>query len=237
MLCLMKSDTGDNVIKLQHLLNHCLAGPQLVVDGEFSTPTYKAVIRFQNKSGLQIDGVVGPVTLTALVKVAMPALFKDEMPSWIKVAWGEIGQVELAGSSHNPRIIEYLKTCSNAFSEDEIPWCSAFGKWCMKQAEIDTNGVDAMARSWTRFDTAMKHLRPGAPTVFWRVDPKASTGHFAFALFGDDEMIACLGGNQRNSVCVQFYPTYRLLSYRWPIKRLNAVRHTEQLNTERRENG
>ncbi len=58
---------GANVEKLQKLLNAKGAKPALDVDGIFGTLTLSAVYAFQKKSGLAVDGIVGPKTWKALL--------------------------------------------------------------------------------------------------------------------------------------------------------------------------
>jgi peptidoglycan hydrolase-like protein with peptidoglycan-binding domain len=57
-------DTGESIVTLQSDLNK--VGYWLVVDGQFGERTQGAVISFQSKSGLDSDGIVGPLTWTKL---------------------------------------------------------------------------------------------------------------------------------------------------------------------------
>jgi len=58
---------GDNAAEwLQAALNHLGADPQLVVDGCYGRHTRRAVRAFQAAHGLAPDGLVGPLTLSAL---------------------------------------------------------------------------------------------------------------------------------------------------------------------------
>lgn len=63
---LRKGDSGKSVTYLQTLL--CDVGEPLAVDGIFGSKTEAAVKDFQNKAGLTLDGVVGPMTWDALEK-------------------------------------------------------------------------------------------------------------------------------------------------------------------------
>jgi hypothetical protein len=51
---------GDSVKALQRFLNS--QGENLVIDGNFGQLTKTAVLRYQNKKGLVVDGIVGPKT-------------------------------------------------------------------------------------------------------------------------------------------------------------------------------
>ena len=57
---LVIGEKGESVVKLQTSLN--LQGESVMIDGIFGTHTEDAVKRFQAKSGLVSDGIVGPRT-------------------------------------------------------------------------------------------------------------------------------------------------------------------------------
>lgn len=67
---LRKGDTGEDVKKLQELLNGC--GESLAVDGKFGEKTKKAVEDFQRLMGLTADGICGDQTWAALERPADP---------------------------------------------------------------------------------------------------------------------------------------------------------------------
>ena len=72
---LKKGSQGNDVVTLQKNLNKVL-GTKLAEDGDFGDKTFAAVKTFQNKAGLDVDGVYGPATDKALqkaVKNAKPA--------------------------------------------------------------------------------------------------------------------------------------------------------------------
>ena len=52
------------------------------------------------------------------------------VPPWIPIAEKELGVAEVAGSSSNKRVLEYLRSCemlpANMQSTDETAWCSAW---------------------------------------------------------------------------------------------------------------
>lgn len=59
-----QGSSGQSVRELQQKLNKL--GYKLIVDGEFGSLTYNAVIDFQRKHNLEVDGVVGQQTLSAV---------------------------------------------------------------------------------------------------------------------------------------------------------------------------
>lgn len=135
-------------------------------------------------------------------------------PAWLSIAWDERGQKEHNGPGDNPRILQYQSACSFNAKDEEVPWCSSFANWVMKQAGIRGSG-EASARSWLKWGQQLQQPRRGAITVLSR--PGAPTnGHVAFYLGEEGGKLKLLGGNQENQVKVSYYPKDRLLSYRWP---------------------
>ncbi len=59
-----RGSSGQVVSDLQRRLN--AFGASLVVDGAFGSATHTAVVSFQRSRGLAQDGVVGPMTWSAL---------------------------------------------------------------------------------------------------------------------------------------------------------------------------
>ena len=62
---------GNGVKWVQWHLNYSDSGKKLSVDGAFGVLTKAAVLRFQKKHGLAVDGIVGPKTRAALRKAVM----------------------------------------------------------------------------------------------------------------------------------------------------------------------
>src|SRR3954468_17890419 len=92
----------EAVGELRKLLNQL--GASLEVDGDFGRDTEDAVIAFQEKHGLDADGVVGPLTAQALeLAAANPGkAIKAEVrtdfatgPVWWQWALHEIGVAEV----------------------------------------------------------------------------------------------------------------------------------------------
>lgn len=66
MPILKKGSKGVPVENLQKELNRLKAKPQLKPDGIFGTNTRKAVMFFQKRAKVKVDGEVGPVTTAAI---------------------------------------------------------------------------------------------------------------------------------------------------------------------------
>lgn len=90
---LRKGSTGQGVKELQEKLNKL--GYGLVVDGDFGNKTQTAVLDFQRKSNIEIDGIVGPTTLsflnTAISKISLGNSSPNEKkPYLVKITASEL---------------------------------------------------------------------------------------------------------------------------------------------------
>jgi uncharacterized protein (TIGR02594 family) len=152
----------------------------------------------------------------------------DTTPAWIRTARREIGQHEVAGSQHNPRIMQYIRTCTNIQEteaqrryveregEEGVEWCSAFVNWCVLQAGIaGTN--HALASSWANWGTRLTGPRQGAIVCFsWNGGSRINHVAFCDEVNGEFKM---LGGNQTGhggQVSSVGFSTGAAKHYRWP---------------------
>lgn len=219
---------NSDVKILQTLLNSLLnPSPTLKVDGEFGPRTDAAVKRIQAQLNIGVDGIVGPKTWQALenkqqgkVVVHSPKVI-DFGNSWMQIAQSEIGQREIIGKNHNPKILAYHATTTLKASSDETPWCSSFVNWALKQAQI-TGTNSASAASWASWGEKTTG-KNGAITIIR--NPKVanssltSTGnHVGFLIQETATHYELLGGNQSNQVRATLFPkkSWNLLGYRWP---------------------
>ena len=134
----------------------------------------------------------------------------------LATALGEIGQAEIVGSQHNPRILEYFRTVGHAWVDnDETAWCAAAVGWVLQ-----VNGYHSTrslaARSYLEYGVQTVEPAPGDLAVFWRGNnnPGNPFGHVAFYLGRFAGQIYVLGGNQSNQWNVTTYDQRRLLQYR-----------------------
>lgn len=137
-------------------------------------------------------------------------------PSWLRTARGEIGVKRNKGGSHNPKILEYLKTVGLGQNEN-IAWCAAFAAWCLKKNNVDIKGVTGMAKSFSTASSFEKISSPlyGCIVVFNR-PPKPESGHVGFYVGAEGGRIKVLGGNQGSAVSIAGFGTNNLLGYYWP---------------------
>lgn len=131
----------------------------------------------------------------------------DTAPPWIQIARRECeaGVQEIPGARHNPRIMEYIRTCANIQEtegqrryveregEEGVEWCSAFVNWCLRQAGIiGTN--HALAASWSKWGEPLTGPQRGAVVGFsWKGASKIHHVAFCDEVNGEFKM---LGGNQ-----------------------------------------
>lgn len=86
---------GDQVREIQRGLSS--AGYKVTVDGKFGKATESAVRAFQKKSGLYVDGIVGPRTADALDKEALKTGTKNTSPATVYTVKRNETLSEIAG--------------------------------------------------------------------------------------------------------------------------------------------
>lgn len=136
-----------------------------------------------------------------------------ELP-WVEAANEELGQAEIVGKKHNPRVIEYHQSTSLKAQTDEIAWCAAFINWVLIECGI-TGTTSAAAQSFLKWGDKLEEPKLGCICVLKR-GSKAWMGHVGIVVKFDDDYVWLLGGNQSNMVCVRKYSRSKELGYRWP---------------------
>jgi uncharacterized protein (TIGR02594 family) len=232
MSVLRSGSQGPHVRKLQLLLNSSLVpSPKLTIDGDFGDRTEQAVRRFQQMRGLPQDGIVGQVTWAALNQTfsvgSKPSRASNHSNcKWMAIAEAELGiHEDSIPGHHNQRIVEYHQATSLRAATDEVPWCSSFVNWVMKQAGYRGSN-NALAKSWLEWGLSMDAPREGAVVVIKKkgatsdVTTGSSTGfHVAFFVSSSQAHIRLLGGNQGDEVKYSNFSLkgYDIKGYRWPI--------------------
>lgn len=139
----------------------------------------------------------------------------DNIPKWLEIASHELGVAEIAGIDSNKRILQYHSETSLKATSDEIPWCSSFVNWCMKQSMIKGT-YSASARSWLKWGYECEPIK-GCVVILKRGKDEKS-GHVGFLIEHDESFVHILGGNQSNKVCIQKYAKHDVLGYRWAFR-------------------
>lgn len=130
----------------------------------------------------------------------------------LEVALSQYGKKEIAGSKHNPLILEYHKT-TGGFSDDETPWCSSFINWCAIKAGVEHTNK-ANARSWLNIGITKNNLDIGDVVIFKRGDNPVQ-GHVAIFIASNGmDYIYVLGGNQNDTVNISSYRVADIIGIR-----------------------
>jgi uncharacterized protein (TIGR02594 family) len=140
-------------------------------------------------------------------------------PPWLKRAFQELGEHEIAGRTSNPDIERFLQSTVEGppgHMSDETAWCSAFVNCMIEDATLLEGTNSVAARSWLDFGKAIKNPVRGCIVVFSRPDAGPAFGHVAFFLRKSGDTIRVIGGNQSDSVSISEYAASRLLGYRLP---------------------
>ncbi len=164
----------------------------LLSGGVYKAATFRENGRLFLSNG-SIESLIGGET-----EFWLDAVVINSEPRWLGTARQELGQTEILGSQHNPRILEYLHTTGSWWTTDETPWCSAFCNWVMIQSGIEgTNSAAAL--SWRNWQGSVTLDRPAVGAI--AVKTRAGGGHVGFvAGINAGGQIVILGGNQNDSV-------------------------------------
>jgi uncharacterized protein (TIGR02594 family) len=145
---------------------------------------------------------------------ATPTVTAVGEPAWLAIARAQMGQKEIPGKAHNPRVVEWFKRVGAGwFTDDETPWCGAFVGHCLLAAGIPIveKGLAVRAKAWADWGKPTQP-RVGAIAVFGR----EGGGHVGFVVGESADNLYILGGNQSNEVNIMPLAKARLVAMRWP---------------------
>jgi uncharacterized protein (TIGR02594 family) len=198
------------------------------VDGVWGRRTIAAVRLFQTHEGLVADGIVGPLTSSALllrggIAGADVAPVVALLP-WFETARQLTGTREIAGTKSNPIILDWADDLDIHYPNDDIAWCGLYVAHCigstLPEEVLPVNPLGA--RRWLNFGV-QSNPRLGAVMVFWRGSRTGWQGHVGFYAGEDDGAYQILGGNQSNKAGLAWIKKSRLLEARWPVTALSIV--------------
>ena len=150
-----------------------------------------------------------------------------QQPSWMAVAWAELGQSEVSGPGANPRVVDYFRQVGHSsVGDDETAWCAAFVGACLERAGFASTR-SLMARSYLEWGEPAIEPHAGSIAVLTR-GTNTSLGHVGFLVGMTDTAVYLLGGNQSDAVGVARFDRRRLLGTRMP-----TARATESVATDR----
>ncbi len=127
---------GKQVRLIQELL--CLIGFPVAIDGDYGPATESAVRQFQEKKGLNIDGMVFVKTFEQLIQPLeraieeIPANGKTRAQMVVEYAQQHLsaGPREVGGQNRGPWVRLYMKGREG----NEWPWCAGFVSYILGQA-------------------------------------------------------------------------------------------------------
>ncbi|ADV48995.1 Conserved hypothetical protein CHP02594 [Cellulophaga algicola DSM 14237] len=139
-----------------------------------------------------------------------------ERASWMQIAYGELWTEEIAGSRHNPRVIEYHESAGhkNKTDDKDWPWCASFVCWVYSKSKEHTGKITAKATDWKNWGKEDSKENPmyGALAVIDWDENDNGAGHVGFVVNVDGDNVYLLGGNQtggdkstNGKVCVSRY--------------------------------
>lgn len=149
--------------------------------------------------------------------------FVDEaIPPWLVKARGYLGEKEIRGPKHNPKVVKFWQTIRlPGIRDDETPWCAAFVGAVLELAGF-VSTRKGNARSYNNWGVPLDRPCVGAIVVFWRGSRSGWKGHVGI-LVGKSANgnWLILGGNQGNAVSIkEYYPLghrkSRVLGLRYP---------------------
>lgn len=126
---------------------------------------------------------------------------------WMKTAYGELGQSEVAGAKANPRILNYFKASKFWGADDsggKNAWCGSFVAWVMKENGHTPVKNAFRAKSWKDFGKTIKDPIFGAIAI----KSRKGGGHVGFVVgkSASGKELFILGGNQGDKVSIAKYP-------------------------------
>ena len=136
-------------------------------------------------------------------------------PRWYALALTFLGEREIPGREHNPKIVQWWTDIRSKIRDDETPYCAAFAGAMLERSGIVSTRSPA-ARSYCNYGAKLTFPVLGCIVVFER-PPHTWSGHVGFVA-GEDNLgnIMTLGANQSNAVTIAPFARRRAIAYRWP---------------------
>lgn len=213
---LVLGNQGNDVRQLQVSL--AARGYPLKGTGYFGSATDAAVEAFQLRSGLFVDGVVGPITARALDASTLPTVpsVHQEVarPLWLQVSIQHIGLREGSGSKDNPELLSDIQEVAKDFDHDSIPWCAGWVSFCLVRAGLKPSKLPLWALSYAD-GWGVKLNGPAVGAI--AVKHRDGGGHVTFVAGRTASGgLACCGGNQNDEVNISGYSSGVFDGFYWP---------------------
>ena len=95
-------------------------------------------------------------------------------------------------------------------------WCGLFLGWCMARLQMELPDKPQVARRYLKIGEPVETPEVGDIVIFWRESKKSWKGHVSIFIREDKEnnIVYCLGGNQRGLVNITAYDSRKVLGFR-----------------------
>jgi uncharacterized protein (TIGR02594 family) len=135
------------------------------------------------------------------------------MSKLLEIALSQYGQKEIAGTEHNPVIVNYAKEAGHTWvNDDETPGCSIFIDWCAMKAGVERTRK-ANALSWLSVGVLTTEPKTGDVVVFKRGN-NPNAGHVGiYIAAADTGYLYVLGANQSDQVKISIFNEDDVLGY------------------------
>ena len=134
-----------------------------------------------------------------------------------------VGTKEIAGVAANPQVLAMLQLTDPSVQDDSVPWCSGFVNYIAWLLRLPRSKSLA-ARSWLAVGTPINYAdaRPDCDVVILsrgappQPGPEVvnAQGHVGFYAGTQGSNVLILGGNQGDQVCIEQFPSFRVLGVR-----------------------
>lgn len=219
---LEKGDSGVSVIILQQNLEQ-LGVAKLSSDGVYGDDTFHAVEMFQSAHSIPITGIVDELTDYTIAK-AIAAQMSTAKSPWLEWMRDHIGEIEETGSKATDFDNEVFSHTSYGNLDGIMePGCAATACAALEETGFKSTH-SAAAESFRNFGEPSA-LVPGAIVGFnWKGKKGVHADHVAFCDHViDQNLVACLGGNQHSQVKVSIFSRAFIDFIRFPVAPIDAV--------------
>lgn len=148
-------------------------------------------------------------------------------PAALKIALSFYGLVEGAGTADNPIIMGWAKEVgvSAWYLDDATPWCGLFEGVCDLRAGFPYNSSLLSSLAWAKWGTHIDN--DGAMLGDTLIFVRPGGGHVGKYVGESESNFLVLGGNENNSVAIEWISKSRLFAIRratWKIAQPTNVR-------------
>jgi hypothetical protein len=221
-MVLKKGDKDPAVLNLQKNLNQ-LGVAKLKEDGIYGNETFASVEAFQSVHSLPVNGIYDEAVERVLQAMLVAQLGPIPSPwlAWMKSHIGEKEQTGGAPSAFDQEVFSH--TSYGNLDGVMEPGCAATACAALEESGYKSPH-NAAAESFREFGEECE-LKPGAVVGFnWEGEKGVHCDHVTFCdHIVNDDLVACLGGNQGHEVKVSVFSRKFIDFVRFPVEKLPPV--------------